>query len=102
MSVVIDASVLAASRFLDERRDPRVEVAFDIGGLRVSDGAPPILFYYEMRNALSQWASGGTASLEAMSAAFLRDLALIAHPDGASRGRCSLMDARPRAKAHRL
>ena len=61
MSVLIDASVLAAW-FLDERRDPRVEAAFDMVA-RVETRAPNLL-YYEIRNALLM--GSGVASLEAI------------------------------------
>ncbi len=73
MSVVIDASVLAAW-FLDERRDPRVEAAFDMVA-RVETRAPNLL-YYEIRNALLMGERRKRIT-EAMSAAFLRDLALL-------------------------
>ena len=61
MSVVIDASVLAAW-FLDEKRDPRVEAAFDMAArveialaideLEASEALTPSLFFFEVRNAL--------------------------------------------------
>ena len=73
MSFVIDASVLAAW-FLDEKRDPRVEAAFDTAA-RIETHAPTLL-HYEIRNALliSERRNRITG---AMSAAFLRDLALL-------------------------
>jgi predicted nucleic acid-binding protein len=73
LSVVIDASVLAAW-FLDEKRDPRVEAAFDMAA-RVETRAPNLL-YYEIRNALLMGERRKRIT-EAMSAAFLRDLALL-------------------------
>lgn len=73
MSLVIDASILAAW-FLDEKSDPRVEAAFDVAA-RVETRAPSLL-YYEIRNALlmSERRRRITAP---MSAAFVRDLALL-------------------------
>ena len=73
MSVVVDASILAAW-FLDEKRDPRVEAAFDMAA-RVETRAPNLL-YYEIRNALLVGERRNRIT-EAMSAAFLRDLALL-------------------------
>ena len=73
MSLVIDASILAAW-FLDEKSDPRVEAAFDTVA-RVETLAPS-LFYYEIRNALLV-SERRNRITEAMSAAFLRDLALL-------------------------
>ncbi len=70
---MIDASVLAAW-FLDEKRDPRVEAAFDMAA-RVETRAPNLL-YYEIRNALLM-SERRNRITEAMSAAFLRDLALL-------------------------
>ncbi len=73
MSVVIDASVLAAW-FLDEKRDPRVEAAFDMAA-RVETRAPNLLDY-EIRNALLVGERRNRIT-KAMSVAFLRDLALL-------------------------
>jgi predicted nucleic acid-binding protein len=73
LSLVIDASILAAW-FLDEKSDPRVEMAFDIVA-RVETWAPSLL-YYEIRNALLM-SERRNRITEAMSAAFLRDLALL-------------------------
>ena len=73
MSLVIDASILAAW-FLDEKSDPRVEAAFDTAA-RVETRAPS-LFYYEIRNALLV-SERRNRITEAMSAAFLRNLALL-------------------------
>ena len=73
MSLVIDASILAAW-FLDEKSDPRVETAFDTVA-RVETLAPS-LFYYEIRNALLA-SERRNRITEAMSDAFLRDLALL-------------------------
>jgi predicted nucleic acid-binding protein len=64
LSLVVDASILAAW-FLDEESNPRVEAAFDTVA-RVETRAPSLL-YYERRNRIT----------EAMSAEFLRDLALL-------------------------
>jgi predicted nucleic acid-binding protein len=71
--LVVDASILAAW-FLDETRDPRVEAAFDMAA-RVETRAPSLL-YYEIRNALLMSERRNRIS-EAMSAGFLRDLALL-------------------------
>jgi predicted nucleic acid-binding protein len=73
LSLVIDASIVAAW-FLDEKPDPRVEIAFDTVA-RVETLAPS-LFYYEIRNVLlvSELRNRIT---EVMSAAFLRDLRLL-------------------------
>ena len=73
MSFVVDASILAAW-FLNEKADPRVEAAFDTV-TRVETRAP-ILLYYELRNALLV-SERRNRITEAMSAAFLRDLALL-------------------------
>ena len=73
MSLVIDASILAAW-FLDEKPDPRVEIAFDTVA-RVETLAPS-LFYYEIRNALLV-SERRKHITEVMSAAFLRDLGLL-------------------------
>jgi predicted nucleic acid-binding protein len=73
LSLVIDASILVAW-FLDERSDPTVEAAFDMVA-RVETLAP-ILFYYEIRNALLVSERRNRVT-EAMSAAFLRDLGLL-------------------------
>jgi predicted nucleic acid-binding protein len=73
LSLVIDASILAAW-FLDEKSDPRVEIAFDTVA-RVETLAPS-LFYYEIRNVLLV-SERRNRITEAMSAAFLRDLALL-------------------------
>ena len=73
MSFVVDASILAAW-FLNEKTDPRVEAAFDTV-TRVETRAP-ILLYYELRNALLV-SERRNRITEAMSAAFLRDLALL-------------------------
>ena len=73
MSFVVDASILAAW-FLNEKSDPRVEAAFDTV-TRVETRAP-ILLYYELRNALLV-SERRNRITEAMSAAFLRDLALL-------------------------
>jgi predicted nucleic acid-binding protein len=73
LSFVVDASILAAW-FLDEKRDPRVEAAFDTAA-RIETRAPNLL-YYEIRNALLMGERRNRIS-EAMSAAFLRDLALL-------------------------
>jgi predicted nucleic acid-binding protein len=71
--LVIDASILVAW-FLDERSDPTVEAAFDMVA-RVETLAP-ILFYYEIRNALLVSERRNRVT-EAMSGAFLRDLGLL-------------------------
>ena len=73
MRLVIDASILAAW-FLDEKSDPRVEIAFDTVA-RVETLAPN-LFYYEIRNALLVSEQRNRIT-EVMSAAFLRDLGLL-------------------------
>jgi predicted nucleic acid-binding protein len=73
LSFVVDASILAAW-FLNEKTDPRVEAAFDTV-TRVETRAP-ILLYYELRNALLV-SERRNRITEAMSAAFLRDLALL-------------------------
>jgi len=73
LSLVIDASILAAW-FLDEKPDPRVEIAFDTVA-RVETLAPS-LFYYEIRNALLV-SERRKRITEVMSAAFLRDLGLL-------------------------
>ena len=73
MSVVIDASILAAW-FLDEKRDLRVEAAFDMAAR--DETRAPNLLYYEIRNALLMGERRNHIT-EAMSAAFLRDLALL-------------------------
>jgi len=73
LSLVVDASILVAW-FLDEKTAPRVEAAFDTVA-RVETHAPNLI-HYEIRNALlmSERRNGIT---EAMSATFLRDLALL-------------------------
>jgi predicted nucleic acid-binding protein len=71
--LVVDASILAAW-FLDERSGPRVETTFDTV-TRVETRAPSLL-YYEIRNALLM-SERRNRITEAMSAAFLRDLALL-------------------------
>jgi predicted nucleic acid-binding protein len=73
LSFVVDASILAAW-FLNEKSDPRVEAAFDTV-TRVETRAP-IILYYELRNALLV-SERRNRITEAMSAAFLRDLALL-------------------------
>ena len=73
MSLVVDASILAAW-FLDEESDPRVEAAFDTVA-RIETRAPSLL-YYEIRNALLV-SERRNRITEAMSAAFLRSLALL-------------------------
>jgi len=73
LRLVIDASILAAW-FLDEKSDPRVEIAFDTVA-RVETLAPN-LFYYEIRNALLVSEQRNRIT-EVMSAAFLRDLGLL-------------------------
>ena len=73
MRLVIDASILAAW-FLDEKSDPRIEIAFDTVA-RVETLAPN-LFYYEIRNALLVSEQRNRIT-EVMSAAFLRDLGLL-------------------------
>ena len=73
MSLVIDGSILAAW-FLDEKADPRVEMAFDTV-TRVETRAPSLL-YYEIRNALLV-SERRNRITEAMSLAFLRNLALL-------------------------
>lgn len=73
MSFVADASVLAAW-FLDEKTDPRVEAAFDALS-RVGSRAPAV-FYYEIRNVLLV-SERRRRITEAMSAEFLRRLALL-------------------------
>ena len=73
MSLVVDASILAAW-FLDEESNPRVEAAFDTVA-RVETRAPSLL-YYEIRNALLM-SERRNRITEAMSAEFLRDLALL-------------------------
>ena len=73
MSFVIDASILAAW-FLDEKRDPRVEAAFDRAA--ALEARAPTLLHYEIRNALLV-AERRNRITEAMSAAFLRDLAML-------------------------
>jgi predicted nucleic acid-binding protein len=73
LSFVVDASILAAW-FLDEKRDPRVEAAFDMAA-RVETRAPSLL-YYEIRNALIV-SERRNRITEAMSAGFLRNLALL-------------------------
>lgn len=73
MSLVIDASVLAAW-FLAERSDPRVEMAFDTV-TRIETLAPNLL-YYEIRNALLV-SERRNRITETMSLAFLRNLALL-------------------------
>ena len=73
MSLVIDASILAAW-FLDEKSDPRVEMAFDTVA-RIETRAPSLL-YYEIRNVLLVNERRNRIT-EAMSSAFLRDLALL-------------------------
>ena len=87
MSFVVDASILAAW-FLDEKSDPRVEAAFDTV-TRVETRAP-ILLYYELRNALLV-SERRNRITEAMSAAFLRDLALLPIRLRAAGGDASLM-----------
>jgi predicted nucleic acid-binding protein len=71
--LVVDASILAAW-FLDEESNPRVEAAFDTVA-RVETRAPSLL-YYEIRNALLM-SERRNRITEAMSAEFLRDLALL-------------------------
>jgi predicted nucleic acid-binding protein len=73
LSLVIDASILAAW-FLDEKSDPRVDAAFDMVA-RVETRAPSLL-YYEIRNALLV-SERRNRITEGMSAAFLRNLALL-------------------------
>jgi predicted nucleic acid-binding protein len=73
LSLVIDASILVAW-FLGEKSDPTVEAAFHIVA-RVETLAP-ILFYYEIRNALLVSERRNRVT-EAMSGAFLRDLGLL-------------------------
>jgi predicted nucleic acid-binding protein len=73
LSLVVDASILAAW-FLDEESNPRVEAAFDTVA-RVETRAPSLL-YYEIRNALLM-SERRNRITEAMSAEFLRDLALL-------------------------
>jgi predicted nucleic acid-binding protein len=58
----------------DEKSDPRVEMAFDTV-TRVETRAPNLL-YYEIRNALLMSERRKRIS-EAMSASFLRDVALL-------------------------
>ncbi|MGC2785925.1 MAG: type II toxin-antitoxin system VapC family toxin [Roseiarcus sp.] len=70
---MIDASILAAW-FLDEKADPRVEMAFDTV-TRVETRAPSLL-YYEIRNALLV-SERRNRITEAMALAFLRNLALL-------------------------
>ena len=65
---------LSAAWFLNRKFDPRVEAAFDTV-TRVETRAP-ILLYYELRNALLV-SERRNRITEAMSAAFLRDLALL-------------------------
>jgi predicted nucleic acid-binding protein len=73
LSLVIDASIVAAW-FLDEKPDPRVEIAFDTVA-RVETLAPS-LFYYEIRNVLLV-SERRNRITEVMLAAFLRDLGLL-------------------------
>jgi predicted nucleic acid-binding protein len=73
LSLVIDASILAAW-FLDEKSDPRVEIAFETVA-RVETLAPS-LFYYGIRNALLV-SERRNRITEEMSAAFLRDIGLL-------------------------
>ena len=73
MSFVVDASILAAW-LLDEQSDPRVESAFDTVA-RIETRAPTLL-HYEVRNALLM-SERRRRITEAMTAAFLRDLALL-------------------------
>jgi predicted nucleic acid-binding protein len=73
LSLVIDASILAAW-LLDEKSDPRVESAFETVA-RIETHAPSLL-YYELRNALLV-SERRNRITEAMSAAFLRNLALL-------------------------
>jgi predicted nucleic acid-binding protein len=73
LSLVIDASILAAW-FLEEKSDPRVEAAFDTV-TRIETRAPSLL-YYEIRNALLL-SERRKRITETMSAAFLRNLALL-------------------------
>jgi len=73
LSFVIDASILAAW-FLDEKSDSRVETAIDAMA-RIQACAPTLLFY-EIRNALLM-SERRRRITPAMSAAFLRDLALL-------------------------
>ncbi|HEY1864647.1 MAG TPA: type II toxin-antitoxin system VapC family toxin [Roseiarcus sp.] len=70
---MIDASILAAW-FLGERTDSRAETAFDT--LAWVGTRAPSLLNYEIRNALLMSERRNRIS-EAMSAAFLRDLALL-------------------------
>jgi predicted nucleic acid-binding protein len=73
LSFVIDASILAAW-FLGEKTDPRIESAID-ALVRVEACAPSLLFF-EIRNALLL-SERRRRITEAMSAAFVRDLALL-------------------------
>ena len=73
MSLVIDASIVAAW-FLDEKPDPRVEIAFDT--VARAETLAPSLFYYEIRNVLLV-SERRNRIAEVMSAAFLRDLGLL-------------------------
>jgi predicted nucleic acid-binding protein len=73
LSFVIDASILAAW-FLDEKRNSRVEAAFDRAA---AIGAhAPTLLHYEIRNALLMGERRNRITAT-MSAAFLRDLAMM-------------------------
>ena len=73
MSFVIDASILAAW-FLGEKSDPRIETAID--ALARIEACAPTLLFYEIRNALLM-SERRRRITEGMSAAFLRDLALL-------------------------
>jgi predicted nucleic acid-binding protein len=71
--VLLDASILVAW-FLDEKAHPPVEAAFDTVA-RVETHTPNLV-HYEIRNALLM-SERRNRITEAMSAAFLRDLALL-------------------------
>jgi predicted nucleic acid-binding protein len=73
LSVVIDASVLAAW-LLGEHSDQRVETAFN--ALTRIEARAPSLLHHEIRNALLV-SERRRRITEAMSAGFLRDFALL-------------------------
>ena len=73
MSFVIDASVLA-DWFLEDKTDPHVEASID--ALTQVEACAPSLLFFEIRNALLV-NERRRRIMEAESAAFLRELALL-------------------------
>jgi predicted nucleic acid-binding protein len=73
LSFVIDASIVAGLAF-GETSDPRIGLAIDL--LELHEALAPILFFFEVRNALAINERRGRATPEG-SADFLRRLAWL-------------------------